>query len=185
VIQEYSLLVELERNHEAQLLSPYGALRTAGEGHFLADWEPAQGNIAAYVKRLKTFSQGIGLAEGVVPESTYWLVRDGTTFVGFSRLRHRLVPALEHHGGHVGYAIHPSERRKGHGTRILALTLDKAREMGLDRLLVTCDTDNVASVRVIEKNGGRHQYRLRRLALRSWRTARRELLGCATTCRGL
>jgi predicted acetyltransferase len=64
------------------------------------------------------------------------------------------VPALEHHGGHVGYAIRPSERLKGYGTRLLALTLDKAREMGLGRVLVTCDTDNFASVRVIEKNGG-------------------------------
>lgn len=89
-----------------------------------------------------------------MPESTHWLVRDGTTFVGFSRLRHRLAPALEHHGGHVGYAIRPSERGKGYGTRILALTLNKAREMGLDRVLVTCDTDNLASVRVIEANGG-------------------------------
>jgi len=128
-------------------------LQAAGEEGFLSDWEKARGDIAAYVQRLGDFSQGIGLAEGVVPESTYWLVRDGTTFVGFSRLRHRLVAALEHHGGHVGYAICPSERRKGYGTRLLALTLDKACEMGLDRLLVTCDTDHVASVRVIEKNG--------------------------------
>ena len=154
MIQEYNSLVELECKHEAQLLSLFEDLRAAGEGHLLADREQAQGNIAAYIKRLKDFSQGIGLAEDVVPESTYWLVRDETVFVGFSRLRHRLVPALEHHGGHVGYAIRPSERRKGYGTRILALTLDKAREMGLDRLLVTCDTDNLASVRVIEANGG-------------------------------
>ena len=147
-------LVELERKHEAQLTSLYEDFQAADEEGFLSDWERAQGNIAAYVQRLQDCSQGKGLKEGVVPESTYWLVRDGTTFVGFSRLRHRLVPALEHHGGHVGYAIRPSERGKGYGTRILALTLDKARERGLDRLLVTCDTDNAASVRVIEKNGG-------------------------------
>ena len=154
MIQEHSSLVELERKHEAQLVSLFEDFQAVGQEGFLSDWERAQGDIAAYVKRLKDFSQGVGLAEGVVPESTYWLVRDGTAFIGFSRLRHRLVPALEHHGGHVGYAIRPSERRKGYGTRILALTLDKAREMGLERALVTCDTDNVASVRVIEANGG-------------------------------
>jgi len=135
-------------------MSLFEDFRAAGQEGFLSDWERAQGDIAAYVQRLRDFSQGVGLKEGVVPESTYWLVRDGTTFVGFSRLRHRLVPALEHHGGHVGYAIRPSERLKGYGTHILALTLDKARAMGLDRVLVTCDTDNVASVRVIEANGG-------------------------------
>ena len=154
MIQESISLVALERKHEAQLVSLYVDFRAAGEEGFLSDWERAQGNIAAYVQRLRDFSQGIGLKEGVVPESTYWLVRDGTTFVGFSRLRHRLVPALEHHGGHVGYAIRPSERRKGYGMRLLALTLDRAREMGLDRVLVTCDTDNLASVRIIEANGG-------------------------------
>jgi predicted acetyltransferase len=127
---------------------------TADEGGFLSDWEQARGDIDAYVQRLRDFSQDVGLAEGVVPESTYWLVRDGTYFVGYSRLRHRLVPALEHHGGHVGYAIRPAERGKEYGTRILALTLDKARALGLDRVLVTCDTDNVPSVRVIEANGG-------------------------------
>ena len=152
--QEHSSLIELEIKHEAQLTSLSEDFRAAGEEGFLSDWERAQGDIAAYVKRLKDFSQGVGLAEGVVPESTYWLVKDGATFVGFSRLRHRLVPALEHHGGHVGYAIRPSERGKGYGTRLLALTLDKAREIGLDRVLVTCDTDNIPSVRVIEANGG-------------------------------
>jgi predicted acetyltransferase len=153
VIQEYQL-TRLERKHEAQLTSLLEDFRAAGEERFLSDWERAQGDIAAYVKRLEDFSQGVGLAEGVVPESTYWLVKDVGAFVGFSRLRHRLVPALEHHGGHVGYAIRPSERGKGYGTRLLALTLDKAREIGLDRVLVTCDTDNIPSVRVIEANGG-------------------------------
>jgi predicted acetyltransferase len=154
MIDETLSLVELEIKRKAQLAAMFEDLKAAGEEHFLSDWERAQGDIAAYVKRLEDFSQGVGLAEGVVPESTYWLVRDGTTFLGFSRLRHRLVPALEHHGGHVGHTIRPSERRKGYGPRILALALDKAREIGLARVLVTCDTDNIPSVRVIEANGG-------------------------------
>ena len=152
-MDENLFLVELERSHEAQLVSLFEDFQAAGEEGFLSDWERAQGDIAAYVQRLKDFSRGIGLKEGVVPDTTFWLVRDGTTFLGYSRLRHRLVPALEHHGGHIGYAIRPSERAKGYGTRILALTLEKAREMELERVLVTCDTDNVASVRVIEANG--------------------------------
>ena len=70
--------------------------------------------------------------------------------IGVSSLRHHLTHALEHHGGHIGYAIRPSERRKGYGTRLLAMTLDQ-HAMGFRRVLVTCDTDHIASARVIEK----------------------------------
>ena len=64
------------------------------------------------------------------------------------------MPHLEKEGGHIGYDIRPSERRKGYGTVLLALTLKKAQELGLHEVLVTCDSDNVDSVRIIEKNGG-------------------------------
>ena len=85
----------------------------------------------------------------------FWLVRGGTAIVGTSQLRHTLTPDLEHEGGHIGYNIRPSQRRKGYGTRLLGLLLGKARGLGLQRVLLTCDTDNVASARIIEKNGGR------------------------------
>ncbi|MHB8934154.1 MAG: GNAT family N-acetyltransferase, partial [Bellilinea sp.] len=71
-----------------------------------------------------------------------------------SRLRHRLTPLLEEEGGHIGYDIRPSERGKGYATLLLALTLEKARESGMAGVLVTCDEDNIASARVIEKNKG-------------------------------
>jgi predicted acetyltransferase len=74
--------------------------------------------------------------------------------VGASRLRHALTPALEDIGGHIGYDIRPTERRKGYGTRLLALMLHKAKALGLARVFLTCDTENVASAKIIEKNGG-------------------------------
>ncbi len=61
---------------------------------------------------------------------------------------------MEDVGGHIGYRIRPSERRKGYGTLILALTLAEARKLGLPRVLLTCDQDNIASARVIQANGG-------------------------------
>jgi len=97
----------------------------------------------------------VGLPDGWVPGTTYWLIRDGKTIVAQSNLRHRLTPSLERVGGHIGYATRPSERRKGYGTLLCALTLQKARELGLKRVLITCDADNLASARIIEKNGGR------------------------------
>ena len=126
----------------------------AGEERYRTHLEKIQQNAAAYIQKMKEVEQGIDLEEGFVPQTSFWLVRDGSTFVGESRLRHWLTPALEQHGGHIGYAIRPSERKQGYGTCILALTLEEARRIGLKRVLVTCDTDNIASARIIEKNGG-------------------------------
>jgi predicted acetyltransferase len=108
-----------------------------------------------FIRRLDERSRSIGLPPGYVPDNAYWLVRcsDGAV-VGVSSLRHRLTPALEDVGGHIGYSIRPSERRKGYGTSILALTMEKARALGLAQVLLTCDTDNLGSARIIEKNGG-------------------------------
>ena len=92
------------------------------------------------------------MPEGYVPSNNYWLVYDGRV-LAISRLRHRLTDALRLEGGHIGYTVRPPERRKGHGTRLLAMTLDKARERGLGRVMVTCDKDNTASARVIRNNG--------------------------------
>jgi predicted acetyltransferase len=61
---------------------------------------------------------------------------------------------LAHEGGHIGYGVRPSERGKGYGTEVCRRTLEAARGLGLARVLITCDTDNPASARIIEKNGG-------------------------------
>ncbi len=105
-----------------------------------------------FIRRLDERTHGIGLH---VPDSPFWLVRlSDSAVVGVSSLRHRLIPALEDVGGHIGYSIRPSERCKGYGTCILALTMEQARARGLGHLLLTCDTENRSSARVIEKNGG-------------------------------
>jgi predicted acetyltransferase len=109
---------------------------------------------AAYLDHLATMARGEGLAPGLVPEDVFWLVRDGMEVLGASRLRHTLTPALEDVGGHIGYSIRPSARRQGYGTLQLALTLERARAVGLARVLLTCDTANIGSAQVIERNGG-------------------------------
>ena len=111
-------------------------------------------DFGAFVRKLEGEAKGVALPEGHVPQNTYWLVRGGR-ILGASHLRHRLTEALRDYGGHIGYAVRPCERRMGYGTRLLALTLDKAGELGLGRVLVTCDKDNIASARVIQQNGGR------------------------------
>jgi predicted acetyltransferase len=114
----------------------------------------ARTDFPAYVRVLEERARGANLPPGYVPDSQYWLVRDGATVLGVVSLRHYLTPALDDVGGHIGYSIRPSERRKGYGTRVLALALERAAALGLARVLVTCDTDNIGSARIIEKNGG-------------------------------
>ena len=64
------------------------------------------------------------------------------------------TPYLVTYGGHVGYSIRPGRRRRGYGQIILSLALRECIGMGLARLLVTCDSDNIASKKIIERNGG-------------------------------
>jgi predicted acetyltransferase len=91
---------------------------------------------------------------GIVPQTTLWWV-DGDRFLGRLSIRHRLTDALRRFGGHIGYDVVPSARRRGHATAMLAAALPLAASLRIDPALVTCDVDNLASRNVIEHNGGR------------------------------
>lgn len=105
-------------------------------------------------------SRRIILADGReiprVPFTTLWLVM-GQQFIGRITLRHRLTPDLERQGGHVGYAVRTSARGHGYGQLMLKLSLPTLRQLGINPALVTCDDDNHASIRIIEKAGGKLQ----------------------------
>jgi predicted acetyltransferase len=92
-------------------------------------------------------------AEGRVPATTLWWV-DGDEYLGRLTIRHRLTPHLLNVGGHIGYDVRPSARRRGHATAMLAVALPMACELGINPALITCDEDNIASRKVIEANGG-------------------------------
>lgn len=113
-------------------------------------------NLEDYIKLAKDHSQGKNLPSYWVPATTYWLI-DNNKFVGHSNLRHRLTKELKKVGGHIGYTIPPTERKKGYGTKILKLTLKKASLLGLKKVLITSLDDNIASQKIIEKNGGKLQ----------------------------
>ena len=117
------------------------------------DFDLAEKEFDAFVRTLNDRAEGKGLPEGYVPESIFWLVDNGE-FIGDVRIRHRLNDHLLHVGGHIGYYIRESKRGQGYGSKILAMALPKAKELGIQRVLVTCDLTNVASRRIIEKNGG-------------------------------
>jgi predicted acetyltransferase len=124
-----------------------------------------------YVQQLLAEAEpGPHLPAGWVPHTTLWWVEDGR-FLGVVDIRHALTPTLTEVGGHVGYGVRPSARRRGHATAMLRASLAVAAALGLPRVLVTCDADNVGSIRVIEANGGILENR-RGQKLRYWlRTA--------------
>ena len=94
-------------------------------------------------------------ADGLVPDSTFFaLDTDRNIFVGAVNIRHYLTDELLFTGGHIGDGVRPSERRKGVATQMIGLALDECRKLGIDRVLMICDKDNVGSARSIIHNGG-------------------------------
>lgn len=112
-----------------------------------------------YIAKLLSQSLGKNLPPGYVPATTYWLIVDNE-FIGSVNIRHILSENLSKVGGHIGYDIRPSRRKKGYGRKILKLALSKARELGLKKILITCDETNIASKKIIEANGGVFENRL-------------------------
>lgn len=109
----------------------------------------------AYVRRVvDERSEEHAFAIGWVPMTTLWWVEDGR-FLARLAIRHRLTPALEKAGGHIGYDVRPGARRQGHAKAVLAASLPLAHALGIEEALLTCDETNVGSQRVIEANGGR------------------------------
>ena len=88
----------------------------------------------------------------VTSTNLWWI--DGAEYLGRLSIRHRLTERLLERGGHIGYDVRPTARRRGHATAMLAAALPVARSLGIDPALITCDTGNVASRKVIEANGG-------------------------------
>ena len=89
-----------------------------------------------------------------VQASTYFAINEENEMVGCIELRHSLNENLATIGGHIGYSVCPKDRRKGYATKMLTLILQEARKLGIEKVLLTCDADNIASIKTIIKNGG-------------------------------
>jgi predicted acetyltransferase len=111
-------------------------------------------NFANYVHWLSLASEGLGLPEGYVPHSTFWLIDTHNEIVAITNIRHEMTEDLMKLGGHIGYGVRPSARRKGYATEILRQSLVEARGLGIGNLRVTCDKENLGSSKTIILNGG-------------------------------
>lgn len=119
---------------------------------FLWDWQP-QEPWSSYLDRLHDLRRGIAMPAGRVPATLLIAEVDGA-LVGRVSVRHELNAFLANVGGHIGFGVRPQYRRRGFATEMLRQALVIARAEGVDRVLVTCDEDNLASATVIERLGG-------------------------------
>ena len=114
----------------------------------------AFGDPDTIIEKSYRYEHGIDLKPGYVKATTLWLIDQGK-FIGEIGIRHELTPALLRFGGNIGYKVRWSERGKGYGAKMLRMALQYCKSaLGLRRVLITCDDDNIASIKVIERNGG-------------------------------
>lgn len=96
-----------------------------------------------------------GDESGWIPDTTlFCLDKDRNIFVGAVNIRHYLNEDLMRNGGHIGDGIRPSERRKGYATAMIALALEECKKLGINRVLMCCDKENIGSAKSIIRNGG-------------------------------
>jgi predicted acetyltransferase len=153
-------MLELVRPNTALKASFLEAIREAqSSGSGLASTlavsvDMLEAKFEAYVAERLRMDDPAFVPSDKVLQTDFWLVDDGR-YMGLLKLRHALNDALRMVGGHIGYEVRPLARGQGYATRMLALGLLEARKLGLARVMLTCDDDNVASYRVMESNGAR------------------------------
>ena len=109
-------------------------------------------NIEYYIENLDTKEKD---ESGRVPDTTLFCVdKDRNILVGAVNIRHYLNDELLKTGGHIGDGIRPGERRKGYATAMIALALEECRKLGIKRVFMTCDKNNIGSAKSIINNGG-------------------------------
>lgn len=112
-------------------------------------------DIAEYIEICEAHTRRETLPEGrALSEQLMYVREDDGRIIGMIQIRLELIGYLERFGGHIGYSVRPSERKKGHAKQMLSQALPICREKGLKRLLITCLEDNIASEKTITANGG-------------------------------
>ncbi len=112
--------------------------------------------------------------KGLVPATTYIAIStDNGRLIGMIDIRHRLNDYLLNYGGHIGYSIRKSERKQGYATEMLALALKECAKLNIKKVLITCDKENIASVKTMINNGAKLQNEIpegNRITQRYWIT---------------
>lgn len=152
-------LVILEKKYQRQLtemLDEWTSFNNANPSANTSPWAIFKNDyhdIDNYIKNL--YDNESLIKAGRVPATTFFLYDDERDiFIGAANIRHYLNEDLLKGAGHIGDGIRPSERRKGYATKLIALALEECKKMGIDRVMMACDVDNIGSKKSIIKNGG-------------------------------
>lgn len=143
-------LAKPDKKYEKSFKAYVTAYKEINDNAYLDLYEAGLNNFDAYLNTLINLSKGINIPEGYVQTSTFWLI-DNDEIVGITRVRHKEVGTC----GHIGYDISPRFRNKGYGSEILTLALKEAAKLGIKAAIVTCNVDNTASRKIIEKHAGK------------------------------
>jgi predicted acetyltransferase len=135
---------------EQEFMAMADEFRAAGEQRFVDEDVLLEHGFAAYLAWLERGARGE--LEGCAPWQALWASDERGRLVGLASLRHPLTPWMREFGGHVGYRVRPSQRRRGIGTRLLALALARAGALGIDEAIVVCEPGNLGSIGVLERN---------------------------------
>lgn len=112
-------------------------------------------NICDWIRHLEACADQETLEPSMVQSSTYAVFRkDDMKLIGMIDIRHELNDHLLQSGGHIGYSVRKSERCKGYAKLMLAIALEKCRQLKISDVLLTCSADNIASEKTIVANGG-------------------------------
>ena len=142
--------------YREQVLDYQREFREAGEHAFGTSSLDSAQTFEDWYQEVVNNSRQETVQPGLVPANQYLgVVEETGEVVGMLNLRHYLNDSLLRFGGHIGYSVRKSQRRKGYAAQMLALSLKEAKKLGLSRVLVTCDRENIGSAKTILHNGGK------------------------------
>ena len=143
-------LAEPNKKYQKSFRNYALSYRKINDEHYFNKYKKALENFQDYLEYLHKYSKGNDMPQGEVITSTFWLI-DKKEVVGVVRIRHQEVECA----GHIGYDISPDCRNRGYGFKILKLALEKSIKIGIIEVILTCNIDNIASKKIIEKNNGK------------------------------
>ena len=145
-------LVKLEEKYKKQFMDMMDEWTNAGEKIIpYSIRKNDYKNFDFYLENLEVKEE----TENAVPDSTFFgLDTDRNIFVGAVNIRHYLNDRLLLDGGHIGDGVRPSERRKGFATKMISLALQECKKLGISKVLMVCDKDNIGSAKSILNNNG-------------------------------